>query len=616
MKNTLLITLFTVTHLSLMSQEIRGKASKAPSREESTFHDASVSYGTVEAYDKNNKLVRSVLTDAEGKYNISFSDTGTYTIKIKYAGFETMADTVSVTGLKDLDFEMERDYSKKTRTLAPASYGFSSGSSTSSSKLGVYSSTLNNTGIKAIYNRSLFSSHKNIDRESKEELTGLTAGEINDFAKWDMWNDIANEQLSFYQKAWQLNPSGRYMVQAINKANKPLVGAKVELLNNDIVIWKSVTDNTGKAELWGSINGNNTNATRITITYKDEKKTIKKPTVFKEGINTILFETPCDVSNNAEIAFVVDATGSMQDEINFIKRDLNKVIYNTKESFSDVNIRFASVFYRDKTDAYLTKNQDFTSVLSEALVYIDEQDAAGGGDNPEAVDEALEVAINKLSWSEDTRAKLIFLILDAPAHDDDQTIKKIQALIEKASEKGIKIIPVTGSGLNKSGEYLTRAMALGTNGKYIFLTNHSGIGNEHIEPNTDEYDVNLLTEVLSETIDQNLYYPSCDDTIPQHHTNYPDSSVSYQHKDSAENTLTKIEWNFYPNPTTDELTIEVSELVDFIYLTDISGKILEKIPFNDTKKKQISLIQYPTGLYLLRYPIGKQWMTGKVVLTR
>jgi hypothetical protein len=85
---------------------------------------------------------------------------------------------------------------------------------------------------------------------------------------------------------------------------------------------------------------------------------------------------------------------------------------------------------------------------------------------------------------------------------------------------------------------------------------------------------------------------------------------------SGENELKRIEWNYYPNPTRDYVTVESSEEIEFIYLTDLSGKILQKVDFNEGNKITLYLGDYPVGVYLLRYPIGKQWVTGKVVLLR
>src|SRR6185436_20046360 len=75
-----------------------------------------------------------------------------------------------------------------------------------------------------------------------------------------------------------------------------------------------------------------------------------------------------------------------------------------------------------------------------------------------------------------------------------------QKLIMQATAKGIRIIPVTCSGIDKSTEYLLRSFALATNGTYVFLTDHSGIGYHHIEPTTDKYDVELLNDIFFRVI--------------------------------------------------------------------------------------------------------------------
>jgi len=248
-----------------------------------------------------------------------------------------------------------------------------------------------------------------------------------------------------------------------------------------------------------------------------------------------------------------------------------------------------------------------------------------------------------LSWSENTRSKLLFLILDAPAHNKDHNIERLQRLAKEAAKKGIKIIPISGSGINKSGEYLMRSLALCTNGTYLFLTDHSGIGSSHIEPTIDEYEIELLTERLSSIIKANIYYPECDEEEPEYDVDYPDSLVAFTSESgqiciepsssdslseitndtldtnpvwSTENDPNYFEWKYYPNPTRDYVTVESSEGIDFIFLTDISGKVLQKVDLNNSHKATLYLGDYPVGIYLLRYPVGKQWVTGKVVLLR
>ena len=626
MKKTILFTFILLTGLiHLNAQSLKGNTALKIKNESHYSHlpihsssseSKAMKYGNVAVYDKDNNLIRSVLTDEDGNYELDLADTGTYTIEVKYAGYETIEETIEV--LDDVeveaDFSLSRDELRKERVLSEMVYSMEAG----------------------YVDGEVYLSSNNAQLNTNDYGKGLTAGEINDFGKWNLWNDYLNNELSTYQQTWKLNPQNRYVVQLTNDEKSPLVGAKIQLIGSvNNVIWESKSDNTGKAELWGSLDGKETDIKHILIDYFGVTKTIRNPKTFKKGINTLKMNLSCGASNLVEIAFVVDATGSMSDEINFIKRDLNKIMYNAQNFYKDVSIKYGSVFYKDSTENYVTKHKDFTDVLSEALVYIDEQFAGGGGDMPEAVDAGLDVAINQLSWSEDTRSKLLFLILDAPAHNDEKVIKRINELSRKAAKKGIKIIPITGSGINKSGEYLMRALALSTNGTYLFLTDHSGIGSGHIEPTVDEYDIKLLTERVSEIIKANIYYPKCEEEIPEFEMNYPDSVVTFtmEHGQIYEDLLNpdtlnneeigvnneeinKIEWKYYPNPTRDYVTIESPEIIEFIYLTDLSGKILQRVNFNDSHKITLFLGDYPTGIYLLRYPIGKQWVSGKVILVR
>lgn len=611
-----LLSSITFINLSYTAQSITGKAELNASE---SIANSKVRYGNVQAFDQNNKLVNSILTDDEGNYTMRFKDTGTYHLKVMYAGYETEEEIITVTEDQITDFSLDKDANKKERVLEEKTYKLET------RYLG---------GVA-------FLSNNNALVNNVEAGEGLTSGEINDFSKWNLWNDYLNTELAKYQETWKLNPQKRYTVQLLNNDKNPLVGANVQLYSkSNTLIWETVSDNTGKAELWGKLDSLEIETSTIEVSFQGLKKTIKRPKLFEKGINTLKMDVDCGTtSNEVEIAFLIDATGSMGDEINFIKRDLNKVMYESQNLYKDVNINYASVFYRDNTEDYLTKHQDFTNVLSEALVFIDEQFAKGGGDMPEALDAGLEVAINELSWSEDSRTKLLFVILDAPAHSDPETIQRLEKLARQAAKKGIKIIPITGSGINKSGEYLMRSLALCTNGTYLFLTDHSGIGISHIKPTVDEFDVQLLTDRLTNVIKTSVYYPKCEEITPEYELNYPDSVVNFTleggqiyndsnevtrpdrtDRDSINNSpiinLNTIEWSFYPNPTRDYVNIEVSKEIEFIYLMDLSGKLLQKVEFNGTLKTSIYLGDYPVGIYLLRYPVGKKWVTGKVVLIR
>jgi len=155
-----------------------------------------------------------------------------------------------------------------------------------------------------------------------------------------------------------------------------------------------------------------------------------------------------------------------------------------------------SVFYRDQGDQYLTRVSPFTENIGALINFVKGQNADGGGDFPEAVHTALSTAINQQSWSSNARTRLLFLVLDAPPHHEDAVIQSIQASIEKAAQKGIKIIPITASGIDKDTEFMMRFMSIATNGTYVFITNDSGIGNNHLSPTVGKYDVEYLNNLM------------------------------------------------------------------------------------------------------------------------
>ncbi len=72
----------------------------------------------------------------------------------------------------------------------------------------------------------------------------------------------------------------------------------------------------------------------------------------------------------------------------------------------------------------------------------------------------------------------------------------MQKAIKHAAEKGIKVIPISASGIEKDTEFLMRFFAISTNGTYTFLTDDSGIGDSHLKPTTGKYDVEYLNELM------------------------------------------------------------------------------------------------------------------------
>lgn len=332
----------------------------------------------------------------------------------------------------------------------------------------------------------------------------LTAGIWNDLENWDFWQQLMQKETYFiYQNEWSFFPSQRYQLQLKDSYGNPIREAVVKLENKEKgVIWQSKTSNKGTAELWSQLYSENKDLkNEIVIEYNDQTQRIEQPLTFAQGVNTVEMEAVATApQNNVDVVLVVDATGSMEDEITYMKAEFKDVVQQVNTQKPELSLQTGAVFYRDEGDDYVTRVSGLSADANQTMEFIAKQAAEGGGDYPEAVDLALEAAINDKNWSPSAKSRIVFLMLDAPAHTDKESIARIQRSIQTAAQKGIQIIPIASSGIDKKTEFLMRFFAMTTNGSYVFLTDHSGVGNEHIVPTVGEYRVEYLNELLTRII--------------------------------------------------------------------------------------------------------------------
>lgn len=332
----------------------------------------------------------------------------------------------------------------------------------------------------------------------------ITAGEWNDLDNWGFWESLLNgQEFSEMPTYWGFYTNQRVSVQVKGNDGNPMIDAQVELRRGNSLVWASKTDNLGKAELWlnlfeeGSIQS--MNEYTLFIDGNAIPGTVKR---INEGVNEITLNVVSEMSHQVDLSFIVDATGSMGDELEFLKDDLLSVIQRTQAENSSIDIRTSTVFYRDEGDDYVVRSSDFSHNLNTTMGFINQQSANGGGDYPEAVHTALETAIRDLQWSLQARTRIAFLLLDAPPHYEPQVVNSIQSQIVNAAQKGIKIIPITASGIDKQTEFLMRFLSISTNGTYVFITDDSGIGEAHLKPSVGEYEVEFLNDLMVRLITQ------------------------------------------------------------------------------------------------------------------
>jgi hypothetical protein len=295
----------------------------------------------------------------------------------------------------------------------------------------------------------------------------------------------------------------RVAVRVADAAGKRLPAIRVALEQDQKTVWSTLTDNQGEASLWVDPFRADASAEGLTLLI-DGVRQSKAPVVTPYNVqqeeavvNYYQIDGAKEPQKRADIAFIVDATGSMSDEIDFLKKDLVDILDRVKGGQGNISLRTGTVFYRDEQDDYVTKYSKFTDDYRETVQFISMQRADGGGDLPEAVHTALEAGLQNLDWNTSARARIAFLVLDAPAHQDHQgVVESLQKSVKQYADLGVKLIPVFCSGPDKNCEFMCRLFAVLTGGTYVFLTDDSGVGEEHLEPSVGDFQVEPLNDLL------------------------------------------------------------------------------------------------------------------------
>jgi hypothetical protein len=184
-----------------------------------------------------------------------------------------------------------------------------------------------------------------------------------------------------------------------------------------------------------------------------------------------------------EVAFVLDATGSMGPYIDDARSRIRSLAAELAQGEPRPDVRYALVAFRDKGDDFVTRITPFTgdvSVMHEALTKLG---AEGGGDTPEAVLEALQDALQKLKWSpvasgsaktatanppEAPVLRLVYLVGDAaPQHYPDSPNE--DALAKLALRKGIAVQSIICGEPGVDGRAFFERVAAHSEGRAVSL---------------------------------------------------------------------------------------------------------------------------------------------------
>lgn len=337
-----------------------------------------------------------------------------------------------------------------------------------------------------------------------ERTLPVTAGSIDDNEAWDQYLRYRQAFDGLGLEVDRIPVESRQVITVVDAVGRPVLGADVQIQDaNNVPVAQLRTYADGRALFHplGFPDGSPSQRPgyRAAVTKGSARAQIELSAGQRAYTATLDQEVP-RAPVQLDVLFLVDATGSMGDEIDRLKANIDSVSTQLAALPAQPDVHFAMTVYRDRGDLFVTRNFDFTSDRRQFAEALDAVEAGGGGDTPEDLNAALATAVTKPAWRGPDAVKLVFLIADAPPHLDYPDSSPYAASLAQASAMGIKIMPIAASGLDDRGEYIFRQFAQLTLGRFVFLTygadgRSPGASTPHqVDP--DEYSVLALDELV------------------------------------------------------------------------------------------------------------------------
>lgn len=344
----------------------------------------------------------------------------------------------------------------------------------------------------------------------QQEAAPLRAGDTDDNDRFDDYQEYLR---SFYSSPGiRADISERYILTVRNERQQPVLDANVQIFDGAQQVFAGQTYAGGKTIYLPRAIGNEPQGQNLRVVVQKGNSTAEA--TLSRGQNADLtFDLPGAAAlpdtPRLDVVFLLDATGSMGDEINQIQQTVTSIAQRIDRFEPHPEIRFGLVSYRDRGDDYVTRSSQFTPDVIAFQQELQLVVAAGGGDEPEALNEALHVAVQEMNWRDDA-IRLVFLVADAPPHLDYPNDYNYVNEAQVAVARGIKIYPIAASNTDGTAEYVFRQLAQQTLAHFIFLTYQPGMNEgapgdsteRHVDPDT--FTVDRLDDIVVQTVQREL----------------------------------------------------------------------------------------------------------------
>ncbi|MYA61889.1 MAG: VWA domain-containing protein [Dehalococcoidia bacterium] len=338
------------------------------------------------------------------------------------------------------------------------------------------------------------------DTYEEPQVMSLTAGKIDDNERWDEYLQYCSEYEG--PVVHDLDVSERYIITVRGANDRPVPNASVTVLTDDVELFRGQTYANGQTVFFPRMYEDGANIDIFEVSVEKDSLSESLEFARNETAEWVVELDTDELSIDAvplDVLFLLDATGSMSDEIGQIKTTMLSISERISALPSEPDLRFGMVTYRDRGDDFVTRTYPFETDVQKFVHSIRGVEANGGDDDPESLNEALHVALNDLEWREGDAIRLVFLIVDAPPHLDYEDDYDYAVEMLDAAGRGMKIFPIASSGLDMQGEYIFRQIALHTMGRFIFI-----LYDESTPHDVDQYSVENLDDLIVELVEEEL----------------------------------------------------------------------------------------------------------------
>ena len=183
-----------------------------------------------------------------------------------------------------------------------------------------------------------------------------------------------------------------------------------------------------------------------------------------------------DRGKTLELVFVLDTTGSMGGLIDGAKQRIWGIVNEVMQTPARPDVRVGLVAYRDRGDSYVTQVLPLTNDLDKVYTTLMGYTADGGGDGPEDVRQALSDGVRKAGWSKPApgTAQIIFLVGDAPPHDDYVQKPPTLASAAEAVSAGM-VVNTIQCGTEELTRQVWQQIARRGEGQYFRIAQDGGV---------------------------------------------------------------------------------------------------------------------------------------------